>query len=140
MKRLDERVRALAGSEVESPSQDEPRWMAMLEEKQSTQEGLKIYLQLSAQIEQLEPTSKEHLQFLQQHSERKFIRSKLGDSCQSLASRLQTHERNIYNRIQTMKSSGPFSGDEAIQIAEFQETIETIRQCMNLVAGAGQIL
>ncbi|KAF5972071.1 hypothetical protein FBULB1_8902 [Fusarium bulbicola] len=140
MNRLDQKLRALAGSEVESPSKDEPRWMAIREEKQSTQEGLKICSQLSAQTEQLEPTSKEHLQFLQQPSERKFIRSELGDSCQSLVSRLQTHERNIYNRIQTMKSSGPLSGDEAIQIAEFQETIESIRQCMNLVAGAGQIL
>lgn len=56
MKRLEERVQCLAASEVESPVRDDPAWLAMLEEKQSTHEGLKICSQLSAQIEKLEST------------------------------------------------------------------------------------
>jgi hypothetical protein len=63
--RLDERVRALAASEAESSVRDELEWTAIVEEKQSTQEGLKICLQLYAQIEQLGLSEREKAQFLQ---------------------------------------------------------------------------
>ncbi|KAG4275401.1 hypothetical protein FPRO04_14387 [Fusarium proliferatum] len=145
MKRLEERVNALAASEAESlvQDQDEPEWMAMLEEKQSTQEGLKICSQLSAQIEQLESTSKEHTQFSQQPSAHKFIRSGLGvakGSIQSLVSRLQTHEHDIDNRMEAMMSAVPLSEQEATQLAQLQETKESLRQCMRVVADAGEAL
>ncbi|KAH8779926.1 hypothetical protein F5883DRAFT_626228 [Diaporthe sp. PMI_573] len=136
-------VRALAASEAESPVRDEPEWMAMLEEKQSTQQGLKICSQLSAQIEQLESTPKEHPQFLQQPSAHKFIRSGLGvvkGSIQSLVSRLQTHEHDIDNRIEAMRSTVPLSEYEVTQLAQLQETKESLRQCMSVVADAGETL
>lgn len=143
MTRLDERVRALAASEAESSVRDEPEWVAMVEEKQSTQEGLKICSQLSAQIERLESTSKENPQFSQQPSAYKFIRSGLGGakgSIQSLVSRLQTHENDIDKRMEAMRSTVPLSEHEATQLAQLQETKESLRQCMSVVADAGETL
>jgi hypothetical protein len=143
MTRLDERVRALAASEADGSVRDAPEWMAMVEEKQSTQEGLKICSQLSAQIEQLESASKEHPQFLQQPSAHKFIRSGLGiakGSIQSLVSQLQTHENDIDKRMEAMRSTVPLSEHEATQLAQLQETKESLRQCMSVVADAGETL
>ncbi|KAI8668659.1 hypothetical protein NCS57_00677700 [Fusarium keratoplasticum] len=143
MKRLDERVRALAASKAESPGRDEPEWMAMVEEKHSTREGLKICSQLAAQIEQLESASKEHPQFLQQPSAHMFIRSGLGvakGSIQSLVSRLPTHENVIDKRMEAMRSAVPLSEHEATQIAQLQEAKESLRQCMSVVADAGETL
>ena len=143
MTRLNERVRALSASEAESPVRDEPEWMAMVEDKQSTQEGLKICSQLSAQIEQLESASKEHPQFLQQPSAHKFIRSGLSNakgSIQSLISRLQTHENDIDKRMEAMRSTAPLSEHEATQLAQLQETKESLRQCRSVVADAGETL
>ncbi|RMJ04959.1 hypothetical protein CDV36_014360 [Fusarium kuroshium] len=143
MARLDERVRALAASEADGSVRDAPEWMAMVEEKQSTQEGLKICSQLSAQIKQLESASKEHPQFLQQPSAHKFIRSGLGiakGSIQSLASQLQTHENDIDKRMEAMRSTVPLSEHGATQLAQLQETKESLRQCMSVVADAGETL
>lgn len=143
MTRLDDRVRALAASEAESSVRDEPEWMAMVEEKQSTQEGLKICSQLSAHIERLESASKETPQFSQQPSAYKFIRSGLGatkGSIQSLVLRLQTHENDIDKRMEAMRSIVPLSEHEATQLAQLQETKESLRQCMSVVADAGETL
>ncbi|RYC79246.1 hypothetical protein BFJ63_vAg17873, partial [Fusarium oxysporum f. sp. narcissi] len=143
MNRLDERLRALAGSEAESSGQDEPGWMALLEEKQSTQEGLKICLQLSAQIEQLESTSREHPKFSQQPSAHKFVRNGLGvakGSIQSLVSRLQAHEHDIDNRMEAIRSAVSLSEQEVTQFTQLQETKDSIRQCMRVVADAGEAL
>ncbi|KAM0185935.1 hypothetical protein ACHAPI_011973 [Fusarium lateritium] len=126
MNRLDERLRTLAGSEAESSGQNEPGWMAMLEEKQSTQEGLKICLQLSAQIEQLESASKEHPKFLRQPSAHKFIRNGFGvakGSIQSLVSRLQAHKHDIDNRMEAIRSAVSLSEQEVTQFAQLQESI-----------------
>ncbi|KAF4952289.1 hypothetical protein FSARC_12677 [Fusarium sarcochroum] len=115
----------------------------MLEEKQSTQQGLKICSQLSSQIEQIESTSQEHPGFSQQPSAHKFIRGGLGaakGSIDSLVSRLQIHEQDIDSRMKAMKSTVPLSEHEATQLAQLQETKESLRQCMNVVADAGETL
>ncbi|EEU33417.1 uncharacterized protein NECHADRAFT_98466 [Fusarium vanettenii 77-13-4] len=130
MTRLDERVRALVASEADGSVRDAPEWMAMVEEKQT-------------QIEQLESASKEHPQFLQQPSAHKFIRSGLGiakGSIQSLVSQLQTHENDIDKRMESMRSTVPLSEHEATQLAQLQETKESLRQCMSVVADAGETL
>ncbi|RSL40933.1 hypothetical protein CEP54_015971 [Fusarium duplospermum] len=71
MKRLEERVQGLTTSGVESTFGEDPSWLAMLEEKQSTQAGLEICSQLSAQVEKLESTLRENPQFLQHFAELK---------------------------------------------------------------------
>ncbi|RKL39317.1 hypothetical protein BFJ72_g6789 [Fusarium proliferatum] len=134
MTRLDERVWALAASEADGSVRNAPEWMAMVEEKQSTQEGLKICSQLSAQIEQLESASKEHPQFLRQPSAHKFIRSGLGiakGSIQSLVSQRQTHENDSDKRMESVRSTVPLSEHEATQLAQLQETKESLRQRMS---------
>ncbi|KAF9765000.1 hypothetical protein IL306_002696 [Fusarium sp. DS 682] len=60
---LEERVHG------KPPAVEDPVWLAILEEKQSTQEGLKICSQLSAQIEKLESASKENPQCLSDFAE-----------------------------------------------------------------------
>ncbi|KAM0550253.1 hypothetical protein ACHAPJ_009103 [Fusarium lateritium] len=143
MKRVEEKVRDLAVPESACSTQNEPEWAAMLEEKQSTQEGLKICSQLSSQIEKLESASKEHPKFLQQPSAHKYIRGGLGaakGSIDSLSSRLQIHQRDIETRMEAMRSTVPLSEQEAIQLAQLQETKESLRQCINVVADAGETL
>ncbi|KAH7120320.1 hypothetical protein B0J13DRAFT_532213 [Dactylonectria estremocensis] len=143
LQRLEERVQSLAASGAEGPIREGPEWLAMLEEKESTQQGLRICSQLSAQIEKFESASKEHPQFLQQPSANKFMRSGLGaakGSIHSLVSRLQNHESDIDTRMEAMKSITPLSEHEATQLAQLEETRESIRQCMSVVADAGEAL
>lgn len=143
MKRVEERVIALAASPTERSTGDEPEWIAMLEEKQSTQQGLQICSQLSTHIEELGSTSREHPRFSQQPSAHKLIRGSLSvakGSIQSLALRLETHERDIDSRMEAMQSIVPLSDGDAIQLAQLQETKESLRQCMNVVADAGDTL
>lgn len=135
MRRLEEKVQSLAASEDESSIRDDPEWLAMLEEKESTQQSLRICSQVSAQIEKLESTSKEHPQFSQQPSAHKLIRSGLGvakSSIHSLVSQLENHESDIDKRMEAMKSTAPLSENESSQLAQLQETKWTIHR-MNIV-------
>ncbi|EGY23412.1 uncharacterized protein VDAG_04850 [Verticillium dahliae VdLs.17] len=143
MQRLDERVQSLAVSGAENPVRDSAEWLAMWEEKESTHQGLRICLQLSAQIEKLESTSKEHQQFLEQPSAHKIIRTGLGvakGSIRSLVSRLQSHQIDVDKRMQAMGSTEPLSREELRQLAGLQETKESPQQCINVVSEAGQTL
>ncbi|KAH6891524.1 hypothetical protein B0T10DRAFT_313737 [Thelonectria olida] len=137
---LDERSRTLAVSDAENPIRDGTEWKAMLEEKECTQQGLRICSQLSAQIEELESTPKEHPQFSQQPSANKYIRNGLGaakGSILTLESRLRIHENDINKRMEAMKSTASLSVFEVEQLTQLQETKESIRQCMNVVSDAG---
>ncbi|KAG5748610.1 hypothetical protein H9Q72_003108 [Fusarium xylarioides] len=64
MTRLEERVQGLTASEAKRSVGKDSAWLAILEEKQSTQEGLKICSRLSAQVERLGIASAENPQSL----------------------------------------------------------------------------
>ncbi|KAI1840259.1 hypothetical protein JX266_013540 [Neoarthrinium moseri] len=145
MTRLEERAKDLAAAAggSESDISDNLQWLAMSEEKQSTQEGLKICSQLSAQILKFESTSREHPEFSQQPSAYKFIRSGLSGargSIRSLALRLESHKSEIDETMRAMKSKVSLSDNEAVQLAQLQETRESLGQCMSVVADASESL
>ncbi|SPJ89680.1 uncharacterized protein FTOL_13041 [Fusarium torulosum] len=143
MQRLDERARSLAVPNAESVESDSTDWLALFEEKESTRKGLQICTELSLHIEALESTSNENPQFSQQPSADKYIRSSLSSAKSSISlleSRLRNHGNEIDQRMDAMKLRTNLSEDDINQLAQLQETKESIRQCMNVVADAGEDL
>ena len=133
----------LAAGEAADDNSGDGEWQAMLEEKESTQQGLVICAELSAQIDRLEPTSKEHPKFAQRQSASKYVKSHLGTakgSVQSLASRLQSHLDEITRQMATMQSTAPLSENTAVELERLHETEQSIRQCINVVSEANETL
>ncbi|KAF5650026.1 beta-lactamase [Fusarium sp. NRRL 52700] len=142
MQRLDERARSLAPA-TESVESDSTDWLALFEEKESTRKGLQICTELSLHIEALESTSSENPQFSKQPSADKYIKSSLSSaksSISALESRLRSHESEIDKRMDAMKLKADLSEDDINELAQLRETKESIHQCMNVVAHAGEDL
>ncbi|KAF4431464.1 beta-lactamase [Fusarium acutatum] len=143
MQRLDERARSLAIPPAESVESDSTDWLALFEEKESTRKGLQICTELSLHIEALESTSSENPQFSKQPSADKYIKSSLSSaksSISTLESRLRSHESEIDRRMDAMKLKTDLSEDDINELAQLRETKESIQQCMNVVAHAGEDL
>lgn len=143
LERLEQKVQSLDANSAEDAVQCGTEWQALLEEKQSTQQGLKLCAQLSAQIDQLGPTLRENPQFMNHPSARKYIRAGLVSttgSIQDLVSRLRKHEENLDRQLETVKAALPHSESNTTQLAQLQETKESIRQCIDIVSAANQDL
>jgi hypothetical protein len=141
LKRLEEKVQILASRDDTGGAHSAIEWQAMLEEKESTQQGLRICAQLSAQIEELEPTSKENPQLSQLPSAHKYIKNGLDvtkGSIQSMVSRLQNHEAAIDRQMESMRSKDQLSEPDATQLIQLQETKESIHKCIQVVAEASE--
>ncbi len=143
LRSLQEKMKALAAQNATSTGQDNGEWQAMLEEKESTQQGLEICAQLSAEIEHFETTTKEHPLFSQRQSAQKHIRagfSSTKGSIQSLVFRLQSYGEDLDKKIEAMGSSVPISDDSARELTRLQETKESIGQCIEIVSSASENL
>lgn len=143
MQRLDERARSLAVPPAESVESDSTDWLALFEEKESTRKGLQICTELSLHIEALESTSSENPQFSEQPSADKYIKSSLSSAKSSISmleSRLRSHGSEIDKRMEAMKLKTDLSEDDINELAQLRETKESIHQCMNVVAHAGEDL
>uniref|UniRef100_L7JB99 Azaphilone pigments biosynthesis cluster protein L N-terminal domain-containing protein n=1 Tax=Pyricularia oryzae (strain P131) TaxID=1143193 RepID=L7JB99_PYRO1 len=122
------------------PQDDEAEWEALSEEKESTEQGLKLCAQLSAQIEQFMSLSAENPQFSSRPSAHKHIKSGLGPvgaSLQSLLLILQKHESSIKQQMEALRVSG-LHGDATAQIESLEETKTAIRQCIHVVSDADE--
>ncbi|QBZ58569.1 hypothetical protein PoMZ_03524 [Pyricularia oryzae] len=134
---LEEKVGDLQDS---IPQNDKAEWEALSEEKESTEQGLKLYAQLSAQIEQFMSLSAENPQFSSRPSAHKHIKSGLGPvgaSLQSLLLILQKHESSIKQQMEALRVSG-LHGDATAQIESLEETKTAIRQCIHVVSDADE--
>ncbi|TLD07959.1 hypothetical protein PspLS_12139 [Pyricularia sp. CBS 133598] len=134
---LEEKVGDLQKS---IPQDDEAEWAALSEEKESTEQGLKLCAQLSAQIEQFMSLSAENPQFSGRPSAHKHIKSGLGPvgaSLQSLLLILQKHESSIKQQMEALRVSG-LHGDVTAQIESLEETKTAIRQCIHVVSDADE--
>ena len=141
LQQLDQKVKSLASTEdTGSSAHTAVEWQAMLEEKESTHQGLRICAQLSAQIEQLELSSSiENPQPLQQSLAHKYIKNGLDatkGSIQSLVSRLKSYEVDIDRQMASMSSKDQLSEPDSTQLTRLQETKESIHQCIQVVAEA----
>ncbi|KAI6544142.1 hypothetical protein MCOR04_011852, partial [Pyricularia oryzae] len=122
------------------PQDDKAEWEALSEEKESTEQGLKLCAQLSAQIEQFMSLSAENPQFSSRPSAHKHIKSGLGPvgaSLQSLLLILQKHESSIKQQMEALRVSG-LHGDATAQIESLEETKTAIRQCIHVVSDADE--
>jgi hypothetical protein len=140
---LVEKVETLAAKSATGPAHEDIELQALLEEKESTQQGLKICAEMSTQIEQWEMTSKEHPQFSPRQSAHKYIKTGLNDtkgSIQSLTSRLQSHEDHLDKQIEAMRSAGPLSDSAATELHRLEETKESFSQCIKVVSEASDYL
>ncbi|KAI6610392.1 hypothetical protein MCOR14_011965, partial [Pyricularia oryzae] len=134
---LEEKVGDLQKS---IPQDDEAEWEAFSEEKESTEQGLKLCAQLSAQIEQFMSLSAENPQFSSRPSAHKHIKSGLGPvgaSLQSFLLILQKHESSIKQQMEALYVSGLY-GDATAQIESLEETKTAIRQCIHIVSNADE--
>ncbi|KAI0125270.1 hypothetical protein BJ170DRAFT_497581 [Xylariales sp. AK1849] len=111
----------------------------MLQEKESTKQGLNMCAQLSAQIGLLEITP----WFSQFSSAQKYMKSGLipvNSSIRPLISRLHSHQSEIDERMNAIKSNSPMSVPTATQLAQLQDTKDSIRQCISVVSSASNDL
>jgi hypothetical protein len=140
---LDRRVKLLAANNDNTPAEDDMELQALLEEKESTQQGLNMCAQLSAQIGKLEQGSKEHPKFSQRPSSHKHIKTDLPGakgSIQSLSLKLQAHLEAIVTQVEAMKSANTLSEDGATQLATMEEIRDSVEQCMKVVAEGADTL
>ena len=144
MQRLEVQVQAIVGDEASKDGKGSvSEWQAILEEKTSTQHGLLLCAQLSAQIERFESTSQESSTFKDRPSAYKYMKSSLESakgSIQSVVSRLQVHEDDVDRQLQALSSATPLPEDAQEQLARLQETKQSLRQCISVVAEASHTL
>ncbi|KAK8121509.1 hypothetical protein PG999_005629 [Apiospora kogelbergensis] len=117
-------------------------WQALLDEKASTQQGIDMCAQLSAQIVRAASASTEHTQFSGRPSAHKHINTGLneaGRSIQSLVARLQTHEALISSQLEAMSLKEALTEPVAAQLARLQQTKDSVSQCIKIVSEAGEI-
>ncbi|KAK6844044.1 hypothetical protein PG987_004904 [Apiospora arundinis] len=117
-------------------------WQALLDEKASTQQGIDMCAQLSAQIVRAASASTEHTQFSGRPSAHKHINTGLneaGKSIQSLVARLQTHEALISSQLEAMSLKDALTEPVAAQLARLQQTKDSVSQCIKIVSEAGEI-
>ena len=144
MQNLDQKIDNLSAMDGRSSNYRTIEWQAMIEEKKSTQQSLRICAQLSAQIEQLEPIPDQHAHFVHLPSAHKYVKAGLDStrrSVQTCLSQLYSHESEIDKQLDAMKqSSAPLSNDATIELARLRETKDSIHQCITVISNAEDAL
>lgn len=142
LKDLQEKIDRLQAGDATAVDDIATEWHAMLQEKESTQQGLRMCVELSTQIAQFETTSTEHVHYSDRPSAQKHVRSGLGaakGSIQSLVSRLRAHEALIDGQLEQASLTEAFSEPIAAQLARLQQTKESVSQCIRIVSEASDL-
>ena len=143
LKDLQEKIDRLKAGDATAIDDVALEWQAMLDEKESTQQGLNICAQLSAMITQFEASSTENIHFSERPSAHKHIKtglSEAGQSIKSLVARLQTHEALISSQLEAMSLKDALTEPVAAQLARLQQTKESLSQCIKIVSEAGNLV
>lgn len=139
LRNLQEKIARLERGDAAAANDLAVEWDAMLEEKQSTQAGLRMCAQLSTQIAEYESGPTEHTRFSDRPSAHKHVKSgldKTRGSVQVLMERLQAHEASIDSQLEAVSLDEASSETVAAQLAQLQQTKESINQCMKVVSEA----
>ncbi|KAH8701437.1 hypothetical protein GQ44DRAFT_631717 [Phaeosphaeriaceae sp. PMI808] len=142
LKDLQEKIDRLKAGDAAAVADIAAEWQAMLEEKESTQQGLNMCAQLSAQIVQCQSASAEHAQFSGRPSAHKYVKTGLSEariSIQNLVTRLQAHEALIGSELEAMSLQETLSEPVAAQLARLQQTKESVSQCIQIVSEASEL-
>ncbi|KAK1521603.1 hypothetical protein CABS01_16507 [Colletotrichum abscissum] len=137
---MQEKIDRLKSGDATAVDDIALEWHAMLEEKESTKQGLKMCTQLSAQLAQCEATSVESTQFSGRPSAHKHIKNGLGEagrSIQSLVSRLQEHEAIVSSQLEAMSLQEDLPEPVISQLDRLQKMKESLSQCIQIVSEAG---
>ncbi|KAH7124608.1 hypothetical protein EDB81DRAFT_951625 [Dactylonectria macrodidyma] len=141
LKALQEKIDRIQAGDATAVDDVAIEWQAMMDEKESTQRGLNMCAQLSAQIAKFETASVEHLQFSERPSAREYVKNSRGEArgtIQSLVARLQTHEALISRQLDAIRLNDAFPEPVAEQLVRLQQTRESISQCIQIVSEAGE--
>lgn len=139
---LQDKIDRLKAGDTTAVDDVAVEWQALLDEKASTQQGIDMCAQLSAQIVRAASASTEHTQFSGRPSAHKHINTGLneaGRSIQSLVARLQTHEALISSQLEAMSLKEALTEPVAAQLARLQQTKDSVSQCIKIVSEAGEI-
>ncbi|KAK2608986.1 hypothetical protein QQS21_002466 [Conoideocrella luteorostrata] len=142
LKDLQDKIDRLKAGDVTAVDDVATEWNAMLQEKESTQQGLRMCAELSTQIVQFETKSTEHPCYSDRPSAYKHVKSGLHEakgSIQSLVSRLRTHAALIDTQLEKMSVEEALSGPVAAQLAQLQQTKESVSQCIRIVTEASEL-
>lgn len=134
----------IQGMSQKNSEKDNEELQTLLEEKQSTQQGLKMCAELSDQIRKLEPAP--IVEESPQPSAQRYVRSGLDvtkSSIHAIVTNLRSHQDGLDQRIQNLRASGatsPAVRDIASELRQLQETKESIQQCIQVISEADQSL
>lgn len=143
LQRLEVQIKEMSQRNSEK---DNEELQTLLEEKESTQQGLKICAELSDQIKRLEPEPSPIVEESQQPSARRYVRSGLDvtkSSIHAIVTNLRSHQDGLDQRIKSLRASGatiPAVRDIASELRQLQETKESIQQCIQVISEADQSL
>ena len=142
MKDVQAKIDRLKSGDAGAVEDLQLEWQAMLEEKQSTEQGLEICTQLSVQIQKLETQAVNEAEaFAGKPSAKKHMTSGLVDvrgSVDSLVSRLKAHESILSTQLEAISLEGTVSEPISAQLERLQQTKESISQCIQIVSEAGE--
>ena len=142
LQKLEKTIQDLSRQGLQSSSQISLEWQAMIDEKNYTQQGLRMAAQLAAQIQELEAVPEEPAQLADKPSAHKFIKSGLDatkGSISNLVSQLRSHESKINEQMEAMvsaASAAPLARDTLTELQRLRETKDSIHQCIDIVSSA----
>ena len=120
-----------------------PRQTTILKEKESTQIGLDMCAQISAQLSEFEATTTKDTPLLEQLSVCKQVEPGLDDvkgSIKSLETRLKTHEIFLNSQIGTMVTMDTSPEQVAAKLAKLQRAARCTSQCIDIVDAARELV
>ncbi|KAI1839559.1 hypothetical protein JX266_014231 [Neoarthrinium moseri] len=141
LRELQEKIDCLKNGQSAAIDEIAIEWQALLEEKESTKQGLDMCAKLASRIAHFEPTATEHAQFSQRQSARKHLQVGLSETRQSiqfLVARLQTHETLISSQLESISLNDVANEPVAAQLARLQQTKDSVSQCIQIVSEASR--
>lgn len=139
LQEIEDKIGALSRDEAGRDDESSTEWQAIMEEKKSTQQGLAICAQLSAEIERLEPTVGPKSPSHHHAKARSFIRNGLGAtkaSVQTMMDELHSHESMLARQIREKAAVKPMSDETAGELQRLQATKDSIHQCIRVISDA----
>jgi hypothetical protein len=134
---------SLAATPEMAVTQDGNEIQELIDEKESTQQSLRMCMELSMRIQQWESTSRETSGFTHRPSSYKHTKTAFGDtrdSIDQLVLRLRKHEEDIDRQLTAIRGNRSQSTSATEELSRLQETKESFNQCIKVVSRAREDL
>ena len=120
-----------------------PQQTTILKEKETTQIGLDLCVQLSAQLVEFEATQTEDSPALDRLSTRKQVETALIEvkgSIKSLETRLKSHSAFLHSQVDSVATIDASSEPTTSQLSELQQTAKCTSHCIEMVSSARELV